>query len=389
MARGGVLEESPIRVLHVGKYYPPVIGGMERIVQLMARALAAHDGVDVEVLVANRDPRGALELDGEVEVRRLPTYGVIRSVPLTPAMLTSARAFAKYDIVHIHSPNPLPELSWMLLRPPTRLVASDWGQITRQRLLRRLWHPLYAKYFESASAVTVPSRRYAQNFAHLRQCGSKLFDVPLGVDLEGLKLTPEVAARVDAHRGRSPLPIVLFVGRLVPFKGAHLLLEAAVALEARIMIVGDGPERRALEARAKALGVADRVEFLGSLQGPDLVAAYRAANVFALPSVAPNEAFPQALLEVLACGVPAVTTELGTGTSEINQDGVTGLVVPPSDSRALAVALERILRDRALAEQFRVASLARARTDYSVQAMADRLLACYRWCLGEAPEVAG
>jgi glycosyltransferase involved in cell wall biosynthesis len=376
-----------MRVLHVGKYYPPVIGGMERIVQLMARALSAHDGVDVDVLVANRAPRGTHEIDREVGVRRLATYGALRSVPLTPSMLTSARTFAKYDIVHIHSPNPLPELSWMLLRPPTRLVASDWGQITRQRVLRRLWRPLYAKYFESASAVTVPSRRYAQNFAHLRECGSKLFDVPLGVDLEGLKITPEVARRVEAHRARSPLPTVLFVGRLVPFKGAHLLLQAAVALEARIMIVGDGPERTALEAKAKTLGVSDRVEFLGSQIGPDLVAAYYAADVFALPSIAPNEAFPQALLEVLACGVPAVTTELGTGTSEINRDGVTGLVVPPSDPKALTVALERILHDRPLAEQFRSAALARARTDYSVQAMAERLLACYRWCLGEGTEV--
>ena len=371
-----------MRVLHVGKYYPPAIGGMERIVQLMARALAARPGVEVDVLVANESAHTTEEKDGSVRVRRLATYGALRSVPVTPGMLASGRMFGDYDVVHIHSPNPLPELAWLSSSPSSALVASDWGQITRQKALLKVYGPLYRRYFAHANAVAVPSRRYAQNFDHLRDCKDRLVDVPLGIDADAWAATPEVAAKVEAVRG--PKPIVLFVGRLVEFKGPHVLIEAMKAVDARLHLAGAGPERAKLEALAKAHGIADRVKFLGPLAGSDLTAAYRSADVFALPSIWPNEAFPQALLEAITCGVPAVTTELGTGTSEINRDGETGLVVPPSDVGALAGAIARLLADEGLRARMAAAAAKRARDEYSINTMTDRLLECYKFARGKA-----
>ncbi len=366
-----------MRVLHVGKYYPPVIGGMERIVQLMARALSKRPGIEVDVLVASDTSKGAHEKDDSVSVTRLATYGALRSVPVTPGMLTRGRLFGGYDVVHIHSPNPLPELAWLASTPKSALVASDWGQITRQKALLKFYGPVYRKYFSASSAVAVPSRRYAENFAHPRDCKDKLVDVPLGIDADAWGATAEVTEKVRAQKGEKP--IVLFVGRLVTFKGPHVLMEAMKTVDARLHFAGQGPERERLEALSKRLGIQDRVKFLGPLTGTDLTAAYRAADVFVLPSIWPNEAFPQALLEAIACGTPAVTTELGTGTSEINRHEETGLVVPPSDVGALAAAIARILADDALRARFAAAAAKRARSEYSIETMTDRLLSCYEF----------
>jgi glycosyltransferase involved in cell wall biosynthesis len=146
--------------------------------------------------------------------------------------------------------------------------------------------------------------------------------------------TDEVAAQREA-RGRH----ILYFGRLSPEKGVDVLIDAAVAANAPLTIVGDGPQRGALEAQARALGA--RVQFTGHLKGAALWAEVEAATAVALPSLW-YEIAPKSVLEAQARGKPVVTTRIG-GLPELVEHGENGLLVEPGDRAGLADALRRTL----------------------------------------------
>ena len=138
---------------------------------------------------------------------------------------------------------------------------------------------------------------------------------------------------------------LLFVGRLTGFKGLPVLLDAMPSIVerrpgTRLVLVGDGPDREALEAQVRRLGLGDSVEFAGSRSPADVAALLAATDVFVLPSFA--EGVPTVLMEALGAEVPVVTTRIA-GVSELVEDGVSGLLVPPSDPSALADAVSSLL----------------------------------------------
>jgi glycosyltransferase involved in cell wall biosynthesis len=142
------------------------------------------------------------------------------------------------------------------------------------------------------------------------------------------------------------LPVILFVGNLVPVKATDVLLRAAEILAReyfafRLFVVGEGPLRAALERQAKASELADQVQFVGSLPSTELPQWYRAADVFCLPSH--SEGVPTVLLEASACGTPWVASRVG-GIPEIAHLGVSRLV-PPNAPADLAVALRATLTE--------------------------------------------
>jgi rhamnosyl/mannosyltransferase len=139
--------------------------------------------------------------------------------------------------------------------------------------------------------------------------------------------------------------LLLFVGRLRYYKGLHVLLDALPEVPAQLLVGGDGPERARLAAQAAALGIGERVHFLGDVSDDDLPALYHAADLFVLPAHLRAEALGLSQIEALASGVPCVSTELGTGTSYANIHGETGLVVCPGDAAALAQAINTLLAD--------------------------------------------
>jgi len=166
----------------------------------------------------------------------------------------------------------------------------------------------------------------------------------------------------------------LSVGRLRYYKGLDTLLQALPALPtARCLIVGSGPMEAEWRAMAAALGVAPRVEFVGEVAGADLPLYYHAADLYVLPANARAEAFGVALVEAMAAGLPCVTTEVGSGTSWVVQDGVTGLVVPPREPAALAQAITSLLDEEQLRRQMGRAAAARARAEFDERVMIDRV----------------
>ncbi len=190
-----------------------------------------------------------------------------------------------------------------------------------------------------------------------------------------------------AARRRIGLPedalVVGTLGRLTEQKGHGVLLEAVAALAPRLprlalLIAGDGPLRAGLEARAAALGVAERVTFLGIRR--DREALYAAMDAFVLPSR--WEGLSLALVEAMGAGRPVVATDVG-GNAEVVDAGVSGILVPPDDPPALASGLESVLGDHDLAERLRGHAARAARSRFSIETHVREIAALYRRGLGE------
>jgi glycosyltransferase involved in cell wall biosynthesis len=177
--------------------------------------------------------------------------------------------------------------------------------------------------------------------------------------------------------------IVVAVGRFSPEKGMDVLIEAFQLLLRQVegthlILVGDGQERKAIEAQVQNLGLSDKVHFTGYTKTPgDYVAE---ADVVALPSR--SEGIPNTVLEAMAIGLPVVATAVG-GVPEIIQDGLNGRLVPPSQPALLANALAEVLSKPELHRRLSLAGRQRVSDAFSIEARVRKLLALYQDVLDE------
>src|SRR5690606_4017656 len=144
------------------------------------------------------------------------------------------------------------------------------------------------------------------------------------------------------------------------------------------LLIGGGYQREHYEELARKLGVADRAHFLGQLPDEEMIAHLHAADIFVLPSHMNSEAYGLSMVEAMASGLPAICCDLPTGVPWVNQHGVTGLVVPPADQRALAEAIAELLSDQQKRLSMAEAATRRAHEEMSAERMCQRLDEVYR-----------
>jgi lipopolysaccharide/colanic/teichoic acid biosynthesis glycosyltransferase len=214
---------------------------------------------------------------------------------------------------------------------------------------RAFYHPFVSVALRRASRIIVSSPALKQHADALASFSDRTVVIPFGLPTPAVDPAPDESIR--QVRARWNGPIVLFVGRLVPYKGVDVLLRAMTRVRAAAVIVGDGPLRGELEQQASTFGVADRVFFLGSLSEETLARWYQHCELLALPSTTRAEAFGLVQLEAMARGKPVVSTRIESGVPWVNDHGTTGLTVPPGDSDALGKAIAEILDTRQLRER--------------------------------------
>jgi len=383
-----------MRVTMLNKYYPPHLGGIEYHVRDLARGLVER-GHSVRAIVANESGETAEErLDG-VDVVRLGRTFAYASTPVAPGMARRLRdevspgaraGGAAPDVLHLHFPYPWGEVSWLRSRSATRrvpTVLTYHSDIVRQRFLGVLYAPVLCRVLDEVDLVIASSPDMVEHSPFLARVAEKCRVVPFGIRVDDFAATPERRGRAAALRTSHTRPIVLFVGRLIYYKGVDVLVRAMADVDADLVIVGRGPLRPQLEQLASSLGMAGRVTFLDTLDADDLAVWYAAADVFCLPSVARSEAFGLVQLEAQAAGTPVVSTALTTGVPFVNEHGVTGLVVPPGDAGALAAALRELASDAALREELGARAAERVRQRFTLYRMVDATLAVYAEARGE------
>jgi rhamnosyl/mannosyltransferase len=351
---------NKLRVLQVGKYYPPHPGGMESHLESLCGEL--KQSIDLEIVVAASDGfETNEEVNKGIKLTRAGKLFNLRSAPFCPGMVRKIRA-AKAELVHIHLPNP-----------GAILVFTYHSDIVRQRVLSKFFDPILQHSLNRADAIIVSSANYIDSSYVLPLYRDKCRVIPFGVPIDHFQQidNAEVARLRQLYGPR----IVLGVGRMVYYKGFEHLIEAMRFVDGRLIIVGRGPMHAALVQKADSCGVSDRVTLLTDVD--DVRPYYHAADVFALSSVARSEAFGIVQLEAMACGKPVINTNLDSGVTSVSADGVTGITVPPANSEALGQALSYLLNDPRLRAIYGHAGQLRVEQHFSVEKMARQTLRLY------------
>ncbi len=379
-----------MRILHLGKYYPPERGGMETVLQHISEGLLARDH-EIRVIVAGRswldrhealaavgvDDHAVTDGDGTDAARgrltRAASLGVFNSQPLTPGLprlLRRELSEFRPDLVHVHLPNPAACFSWLALAlwhamPP--LAIWHHADITRQRLGKVLVAPLVRSCLAQARGICVSSTSLADGSADLLACRDKVTTIPFGIEVNPWS---EVDSSFDGP--------FLFVGRLVPYKGLELLVDAFVELDdTPLVVIGEGPLRAKLAARVRRAGVADRIQLVGEVSSARMVELMGSAQALVLPSLDRSETFGVVQLEAMAAGLPVITSRLPTGVAEVCRDGETGVLAEPGSRPDLQAAVRLLRDDRDLARALGAAGRRRVIEHFTAERMIDRLVDWY------------
>ncbi|MEW6023863.1 MAG: glycosyltransferase family 4 protein [Pseudomonadota bacterium] len=365
-----------MRVLHFYKtYYPDTVGGIEQVIRQMCVG-TGRLGVTNTVLSLSREKNlRPIAFEGHT-VHRVPLDFEIASNACSVASLGAlARLAREADVVHYHFPWPFMDLAHFVARVRKPTVVTYHSDIVRQKSLLRLYQPLKHRFLRSVDAIVASSPNYLASSPVLAQYPAKTRVIPFGLDQTSYP-QPD-PARLAYWRERVGPKFFLFVGVLRYYKGLHVLLEAVAGTEYPVVIVGAGPEETALKAQAARLRLKN-VLFTGAIDEDDKVALLTLAYAMSFPSHLRSEAFGVSLLEGAMYGKPMISCEIGTGTTYINIDGETGLVVPPGDAAALRAAMGRLWNDPGLARAMGRRAAQRFEEVFTSEQMAAGYTALYR-----------
>lgn len=340
-------------IVQITPYYPPHLGGLERVVSHLAQEQARRH--DVRVLTTALGSAGAprTAVEGGVTVRRHRAVEVAHTA-IAPGLAAGLARLPRDAVLHLHCAHALlPELVALTakLRRTPFLLHFHLDVDASGRLGALL--PLYKRHVfgrvlrAAAGVVVLTDAQAAFVTETYRVPADRVHVVPNGVD--------EAYFRPVRTPRNGPLNL-LYVGRLSAQKNVARLLDAMSLVEndVRLRIVGDGELRGRLEKQAAGLGLVN-VEFAGGLLGDDLVDAYAAADAFV--SSSDKEGMPLVVLEAMAAALPVVATDV-PGTRELVAG--TGLLAAPEPG-ALAGAIDTLAADPALAARLGRASAEHAR----------------------------
>lgn len=374
-----------MRVAMLTSLYPPSVGGIQSYTAALAEALASR-GAEVHLVTRRAEGVPVREVRAGLHVHRVGASpnapGPLATLAYVAGAVRTVLALPRVDVVHAHqllSPATaalaLSALAGIpiLLNPHACGPIGDVGVLSSTALGRRR----LAAAVRRADGFVAISGLVRTELLEAGVAEERIFAVPNGVDLRRFRpAAAEERAALRRALGVSEAPLAVYAGRLAPEKGADVLVAAwpgvvARIPEARLWLLGDGAERRRLEEAVRREGVAASVRFVGAIA--DVAPFVRAADVAVLPSR--TEGLPIALLEAMACAVPAVATAVG-GSREVLRDGLTGRLVPPERPDLLAAAVVASLLDPA-ARRWARAAREEVVSRYGLDGVADTLLDVY------------
>ncbi|GBR74725.1 glycosyl transferase GTB-type super family [Candidatus Termititenax aidoneus] len=370
---------NKLKILQVNKLYYPVIGGVEKVVQQIAEGL--KDKTDLEVLACQDKGKTSIETINGVKVYKAGSFGRLFSMPISLSFLRLFHEkMYKNDIIHIHLPFPLADLAVFLFRPKARIALWWHSDIVRQKWLFFFYRPLTKWLLRRADRILVAAQGHIDGSDFLPGFRDKCRVVPFAVDDAVLaKGTQFVQQNVSPPKNEKKPVSVLFVGRLVYYKGCEFLLRAfAQTRNANLVIVGKGALEKRLKKLAARLGLANKVKFFPSLPAAQLDRIYADCDIFVLPSVEKTEAFGLVQIEAMAYGKPVINTNLPSGVPQVSLDGISGLTVPPKDVSALARALQRLIDEDKLRRRLGQGAYRLAHTKYTMRQMLTGVMAVYQ-----------
>lgn len=341
-----------MRVLHLGKYFPPYAGGMENYLRDLMAA-QQRQGIESAALVHQSQLGFTSERENyeageqKLPVTRAAIWARLLFTPISPTfpwLLLRLIKATEPDILHLHMPNVA--VFWAIILPGARKIpwVVHWHSdvlASKYNIGLRWFYALYRPFerliLRRASAIIATSPPYLEASAPLRSYRAKCHVVALGLNPVSLSMPPTAPVR----RTGQPLR-VLAVGRLTYYKGfEHLIRACADSENLVIHLVGDGNQETNLKDLVNELKLDSQVTFHGHLPPAELNAQLNACDCLCLPSIERTEAFGMVLLEAMSFGKPTVISNVpGSGMGWVVDDEITGLHFEPQDSQALQERLQ-------------------------------------------------
>lgn len=354
-----------MRILHVNKFYPPWIGGIETIVSEIAEMLqsAGHTN-SVLVCQSPVDSKQSEILNG-VQIIRTKTLGSFFGMPISSDFFFAfKRASHSTDVILLHHPFPLSFLAALLFARKKRLVVFYHADIVRQKWIARFLSPLFHKILKRASDILVTSNQITHSSPLLRSYQSKCTTVPLWINAASLEQTETTELAITKIKQQFSEPLILSVGRLVSYKGFTYLIDAMKSIPSgHLLLIGTGPLKDTLLQQIRDAHLENRITILEPVE--HLAPYYYAASLFVLPSITNAEAFGIVQLEAMFCGCPVINTSLPTGVPEVSIHNQTGFTVEPKNTVQLAQSINTLLENNTLQKQFSEQAHLRAVTHFS------------------------
>ena len=372
-----------MRIVQTNKAYYPKVGGIETTITNLSEGLVKDHKVSVQVLTCNYQ-RSSKKIEKNlngVDVIYLPTFGFVASLPISFAYMKSLSQLDG-DILHVHEPFPWADLSYLFskkIRSNFRKLVVSWhSDIVRQKWALSFYRPYIHKFLKLADKILVSNKNLIEFSEYLPEYKSKCEVIPLGAKLDWVNNSSNRPDRVKKIKSEYASPLVLFVGRLVYYKGIQYLIDAINQVpDVSLVIIGSGPLKKELLNQIQNLNLEKRIHILPEVDEETLHSFYEACDIFVLPSVEKSETYGIVQIEAMACGKPVICTELKTGTTFINQHETTGLVVPPRDSKALADAINSLANNVSLRAELGKNARQRALNELTAEKMVERTYKVY------------
>ncbi|CAN5675026.1 glycosyltransferase [soil metagenome] len=338
-------------------------GGVEKAVSDLVAGLKADHAVSVLCTHSNQKTHRD-DVDG-VAVTSVGRFIEIQGRPLA-AMFPYELSRFTCDVAHYHLPFPLAMASHLISAPRAKLNVATWHHdLVKNPHFKKFIEPFLESFLDRLDMIIVTAPALIEHTPVLLKRREKCRVIPLGI-------AEELFVREEPDTTCSGLPntdepVVLYVGRLVYYKGVDVLIRAMKSVKGQLMLVGEGPLRSELESLAKELGIADRVHFAGRVSDQDLAYAYKKSSIFVLPSTLPTECFGLVQVEAMLSGKPVINTNLPTGVPWVSIHNETGMTVPPNDVSALSEAITGLLDNNQLRQKLGKQARERAQSMFTLK----------------------
>ena len=392
------MEKKKLRVLQLGKQYYPHVGGIENTMQQIAEGIQS-EGIDSEVLAAQEKGAAYKKNVNGVCVYYAKSWGVAASLPISFDLIRYLCKHAdEYDVIHLHMPFPLGDLACLLSGFKGKLVLYWHSDIVRQKKAMIFYKPLMNWTLRRADAIAIATQGNIDGSPYVKPFENKCEIIPFGLRKEWEEKS-DWYWKQEEHRhqvensGREKRGLqILFIGRLVYYKGCEVLLDALKNLKSRIpaksfediqlCMVGTGALEEKLKNMAEQEGLMDNICFLGKVSDKELEHEIEKCDIFVFPSVANSEAFGLVQLETMAYGKPVINTSLPTGVPWVSLHGETGITVPPGDVQALADAILWMWEHPEERTEMGRKARKRVKEEFCQEQMLDRIVNLYRRLCG-------
>lgn len=366
-----------MKILQLGKFYP-VEGGVKKVMYDLMTGLS-RNGIVCDMLCASNICGGkTVEINDYARLMICNAWMKKAATMISPETVTSLHKICRrYDIVHVHHPDPMACLALFLSGYKGKVVVHWHSDICKQKMLLKFYIPLQKWLLHRADVIIGTTPVYLNESPYLRGLSDKFACLPIGVDV-----MPSNQMKAEKIRRRfGQRKIVFSLGRLVAYKGYHYLVNAARYLsdDFVVLIGGMGDLKDDLQKQIDHFGLNEKVKLLGFVPDEQLSAYYEACDLFCLSSVQKTEAFGIVQVEAMSFGKPVVATLIPqSGVSWVNEHGVSGLNAQPKDSEALAKAIMEITNDREVYLKYSRNAFDRYRDMFTKEKMVDSCIKIYQ-----------